>query len=100
MLKCLATGDVVDQQGAGCAAEVRLCDGAEGLLAGRVPDLELDLLAVRDGNDAGAEFDADCNVVGGVEAAFAEADGERGFAAAGVADVDDFLGGVLAELCL
>lgn len=34
-----------------------------------------------DGDDAGAEFDADCDVVVRGEAAFAEADGETRFAA-------------------
>lgn len=48
-----------------------------------------------EGDDAGAEFDADGDVVRGLEAAFAEPEGERGFAAGGVADVDDFLGGGL-----
>lgn len=75
----VASRDVVDEQRAGGAAKVRLGDGAERLLAGRVPDLELDLFVVvvwvaRD--DARAEFDADGDVVGGVEAAFAEPDCE------------------------
>ncbi len=34
-----------------------------------------------DGHDAGAEFDADGDVVVGGESAFAEADGEAGFTA-------------------
>ena len=39
VLKRLAAGDVVDEEGAGGAAEVRPGDGAKRLLAGRVPDL-------------------------------------------------------------
>lgn len=75
----VAARDVVDEQRAGGAAKVRLGDGAERLLAGRVPDLELDLLGVVGGvarDDAGAEFDAYGDVVGGVEAPFAEPDCE------------------------
>lgn len=48
-------------------------------MACRVPDLELDLFGVVGrvaGDDAGAEFDADGDVVGGVEATFAEPDCE------------------------
>ena len=47
-----------------------------------------DVVGRPDGDDAGAEFDADCYVVVGGEAAFAEADDEGGFAGAGVADAD------------
>lgn len=47
-----------------------------------------DVVRRADGDDAGAEFDADCYVVVGGEAAFAEADDEGGFAGAGVADAD------------
>ena len=38
-------GDVVDEEGAGGAAVVAPGYGAEALLAGRVPDLQLDRLA-------------------------------------------------------
>lgn len=48
-----------------------------------------DVVGRADGDDAGAEFDADCYVVVGGEAAFAEADDEGGFAGAGVADADE-----------
>lgn len=75
----VAPRDVVDEQRAGGAAKVGLGDGAERLLAGGVPDLELDLLVVVRGvarDDAGAEFDAYSDVVGGVEAPFAEPDCE------------------------
>lgn len=51
-------GNVVDQQDAHGAAVVRSRDGAETLLAGRVPDLQLGALAVElDGADL--EVDAD-----------------------------------------
>lgn len=77
MREGVAPRDVVDQERAGGAAKVGFGDGAERLLAGCVPDLEFDLFGVVGGvagDDAGAEFDADGDVVGGVEAAFAEPD--------------------------
>lgn len=75
----IASRDVVDQERARGAAKVRFGDGAERLLAGCVPDLELDLFVVVGGvawDYAGAEFDTDGDVVGGVEAPFAEPDCE------------------------
>ena len=60
-------GDVVNQQDALGAAEVGRGDGAEAFLAGRVPDLELDTLAVHlDVFDF--EVDADGSDEGGGEA--------------------------------
>ncbi len=47
------------------------CDRPERLLPGRVPDLQLDLLAV-DGDHARAELDADSQVVHGLEPAVSE----------------------------
>jgi len=61
-----AVGDVVDQEDALRAAEVRGGDGAEALLARRVPDLQLDALAVQlDRLDL--EVDADGGDEGGLE---------------------------------
>ena len=54
----LVLADVVDEQGADGAAVVGGGDGAVALLAGRVPDLRLDGLAV-DLDAARCEFDAD-----------------------------------------
>lgn len=53
-------------------------------MTGGIPDLELDLLwrVVGDRNDARAKVNTDCDLVGRCKTAFAEADRERGFAAA------------------
>eukprot|EP00325_Prymnesiales_sp_UTEX-LB-985_P002482 CAMPEP_0174693964 /NCGR_PEP_ID=MMETSP1094-20130205/611_1 /TAXON_ID=156173 /ORGANISM="Chrysochromulina brevifilum, Strain UTEX LB 985" /LENGTH=320 /DNA_ID=CAMNT_0015890047 /DNA_START=165 /DNA_END=1127 /DNA_ORIENTATION=+ len=56
--------DVIHEQGANCTAVVSACDGAVPLLAGRVPDLCLDNLAVML-DAARRELDADCGL--GVE---------------------------------
>lgn len=71
------------EAGGGCAA-VRVRLGFRGRGRGR------EGVWGTDGDDAGAELDADCHVVVRGEAAFAEADGEGGFAAARVADTDEF----------
>ncbi len=42
----LSIGDVIDQQDALSAAEIRSSNSSESLLAGSVPNLELDALAV------------------------------------------------------
>jgi len=54
----LVLADVVDKQGADCAAVVCRRDGAVSLLAGRIPDLGLDGLGINL-NRAGRELDAD-----------------------------------------
>ncbi len=75
---------VVDQQDPHRAAVVGRRDGAEALLPGRVPYLELDPLAVElDGPDL--EVDADGGDEGGREGVFAEAEQTAGFSDAGVA---------------
>lgn len=91
-----APGDVIDKERTGGSAEVGLGDCPEGFLPGGVPDLELDASGRVGGDEdgPGTEFDADGDVVVGLEAAFAEADGQGGFAGGGVAYGDDFLGGV------
>ena len=58
----VAPRDVIDEQGTGCAAVVRSRDALEGLLARRVPDLQLDVLLL-DLDCAGAELDTDGQVV-------------------------------------
>jgi hypothetical protein len=57
VLVCLVLADVVDEQGAHCAAVVCRRDGAVALLAGGIPDLRLDGLVV-DLNAASGELDA------------------------------------------
>ena len=65
-------GDIVYQQDAHGAAVVGGGDGAEALLAGRVPDLQLDALAIElDGPDL--EVDADGGDEGRGEGVLAEA---------------------------
>ncbi len=87
MLEGVSTRDVVDEERAGRATVVGAGDGAEGLLAGRVPDLEFDLF-VGDGDHACAEFDADGEVVDGLEAFVGELEEEAGFAYSCVLCVD------------
>jgi hypothetical protein len=66
-------GDIVDEQDAHGAAVVGSGDGAETLLAGGVPDLQLDALAVElDGPYL--EVDADGGDEGGGERVFTEAE--------------------------
>ena len=55
MLEGVSEGDVVDQQSSGRASVVRASDGAEALLARRVPDLKIDLILI-DRNHSGAEL--------------------------------------------
>lgn len=72
-------GDVVDEEDAHGAAVVGGGDGAEALLTGCVPDLELDALAVQlDGTDL--EVDADGRDEGRRERVFAEAQQAAGLA--------------------
>ena len=81
-------GDVVDEEGADGAAVVGRGDGAVALLAGGVPDLGLDGLAL--GLDGlGGELDADGRLGLEVELVAGEAGEEVGLADAGVADEDD-----------
>lgn len=84
----LMLGDVVDKQGADGAAIVGGGDGAVALLAGRVPDLGLDGLAV-DLNAAGRELDADGRLAVEVEFVAGESREEVGFADAGISDQDN-----------
>lgn len=87
--------DVVDEQDAHGAAVVGGGDGAEALLAGRIPDLQLDALAVElDGPDL--EVDADSGDEGRGEGVLAEAQQAAGLAHARVTDeqqLDLFEGG-------
>ena len=85
----LVLGDVVDEQSAHGAAIVGGGDGAVALLAGRVPDLGLDRLAV-DLDAAGREFDADGGFAVEIELVAGETREEVGFSDAGVAYEDDF----------
>lgn len=62
MVERFPPGDVVHQQGTGRTPVVRAGDRTERLLPGRVPDLQLYLLAI-DGDHAGTELDADRQIV-------------------------------------
>ncbi len=66
VVECVPAGDVVDEERPGRPAVVGAGDGAERLLPGRVPDLELDLLPL-DVDHAGAELHAYGQVVHGLE---------------------------------
>jgi len=91
----VTAGDVVDEQRARGAAIEATGDGAERLLAGCVPDLKLDGVAV-DRVEAGAELDADGEVVQGLEALVGELQEQARLADACVAD-DDVLEEVLKK---
>ena len=85
---------IVDKQNAHGAAVVGRRDGAEALLAGRVPYLQLDALAVKlDGADL--EVDADGGDEGRGEGVLAEAQQTARLADARVADEEqlDLWGG-------
>jgi hypothetical protein len=80
---------VIDQQDAHSTSVVCGGDGAEALLAGRVPYLQLHALAVElDGPDL--EVDSDSRDEGRRERVFAEAQQAAGLADARVADQEQF----------
>ena len=56
----------------------------------RIVDAEGCIGGWADGHDARAELNADGDIVGVAEAAFAESDGKGGLAGAAVADADEF----------
>lgn len=85
----LAARNVVHQQGTGRTPVVRSGNRTERLLAGRVPNLQLDLLAV-DGDHPGAELDADRQVMNRLEALVGELEQQAGLADACVAYDDVF----------
>jgi hypothetical protein len=66
MIERLASGNVVDQQGTGRSSIVGTCNRSERFLAGRIPNLQFDLFAI-DRDHAGTEFNADGQVVNGLE---------------------------------
>jgi hypothetical protein len=78
VLVCLVLADVVDEQGAHCAAVVCRRDGAVSLLAGGVPDLRLDGLGV-DLDRPGCELDADGRLGVEVELVAGESAQQVGF---------------------
>lgn len=80
-----AVGDVVDEEDALRAAEVGRGDGAKALLAGRVPDLQLDALAVHL-HVLDLEVDSDGGDERGGEGVVGVTEEEAGLADAGVAD--------------
>lgn len=71
VVKCLATCNVVDEKGTSCATVIRTRDRPERFLTGRVPNLQLDLLAV-DGDHPGTELDPDRQVMDRLEALVGE----------------------------
>lgn len=85
----LAARNVVHEQGTSRPAVVRARDRPERLLAGRVPNLQLDLLAV-DGDHPGAELDPDRQVMDRLEALVGELEQQAGLADACVAYDDVF----------
>mmetsp|Transcript_14976 Transcript_14976/g.31771 ORF Transcript_14976/g.31771 Transcript_14976/m.31771 type:complete len:163 (+) Transcript_14976:552-1040(+) len=89
VLEGVSTRDVVDEERASRATVVGAGDGAEGLLSGRVPDLEFDLF-VGDGDHAGTKLDADCEIVDGLEAFVGELEEEAGFSHSCVTNNDVF----------
>ncbi len=93
----LAVGDVVDEHDAHRAAIIRRRDRVEALLARRVPDLQLDLLAIQiDGLHL--EVDANGRDERGVERVVGEAAQYAGLAHARVADEQDLEQVVIALL--
>lgn len=66
MLEGIPSRDIIDKESASCPAIVGSSDGAEGFLAGRIPDLQFDLFAV-DIYHSGPKFYSDCEVVDGLE---------------------------------
>lgn len=79
MVECLATRNIVDEQSTGRTTIVRSSYGAERLLAGRIPDLQLNLFAV-DCDHSGTEFDTDGQIVHGLEAFVGELQQKTRFA--------------------
>ena len=77
--------DVVNKQDTHGASVVGSCDGAEALLSGGIPYLQLHALAVKL-DRADLEVDSDGGNEGGSEGVFAEAQQTARFADAGVAD--------------
>ena len=71
MLKGVSSSNVVDQQSSRRAAVVTTGDASEGFLSRRVPDLQLDQFVVQV-HHAGAEFDANGQVMDGLEALVGE----------------------------
>lgn len=61
---------------------------AKGLAAGGVPDLDLDAVAVIEGESVGAKLNADCRVGVGKEAVIGEAEEQRRFSHTGVSHND------------
>merc|ERR1712093_124598 len=79
VVEAALVGKVKDEEDAHGAAVVRGGDCPEALLAGRVPDLQLDLLAIElDGTYL--EVDADSGDEGGRPCVVAEAEQEAGLA--------------------
>jgi len=85
MRESFFSGDVVNQQGSNGASVVGASNGPEVLLAGSVPDLQLDIL-ILDGNGFGTEFDSNSDVVSGTGLAFDELEDDAGFTNSGVSD--------------
>ena len=82
--------DGVDEEDDGDVAIEGVDDGAEGFLAGGVPDLEFDGEGGGEVDGFGAVFDAQGGRVGGEVLVGGEAVEQGGFAHAGGADGDEF----------
>lgn len=68
MLKGVTSGNVVDEQRSCRPSIVGPGDAPEGLLSGRVPNLQLDLRRLVDTDHAGTELHANRQIVHGLEA--------------------------------
>lgn len=83
----LVLGDIVNEEGADCAAVVGAGDGAIALLARGIPNLSLDRLVV-DLDAASGELDADRGLAVEVELVTGETREQVGFTNAGVSNQD------------
>jgi len=70
-------GDIVDKECTSSPTVVGSCDGSEGLLSRRVPDLQLDQLLFN-GNHSRAEFNTNGKIVHGLETLVGELQEQAG----------------------
>ena len=62
MIKCFFARDIIDEECSGGASVIAAGDALEGLLAGGVPDLQLDILIINF-YSATAELDSNSQIV-------------------------------------
>lgn len=95
----LFVGDIVDQESGSRRAVIASGDGLEGLLAGRIPDLQLDA-GVGGLDDFGPELNADGDFMLLPEGAIDELEEKAALPDAGVADDDVFKQVVVTHLLM